>query len=145
MPERTIRRRDNAPIRKRRPATTIPDVLFAVSAAGWAMAATLLVLSFGDSIEGEAGAALARIFAATLAVTGLVFFALGVLLLRDDRGRADHYVVPLLLGAAIGVAEALLITQTAGTLLPLPLFLFVFALRPVRALVTRLVRPRRAH
>ena len=41
-----------------------------------------------------------------LAITGAFLFALGFLLLRDERSRADHFRVPLLVGAAVGAAEA---------------------------------------
>ncbi len=128
------RRRDNAPIRPRRPATTVPDLLFAVAAMAWAMGGTLAVAALIDVevVSGEAGRALALFFAAALAIAGLMVFLLGVVLLRDERNRVDHYRLPLLLGGAIGVVEGLLFLFPAGTLVFLPFVFLVFALRPVR-------------
>lgn len=136
-------RRDNAPVRKRRPATGVPDILFAFAATAWAMAATFLVASFlpGDATAGDAGRALARIFAAALFLSGLFVFLLGVGLLRDDRWQADHYRVPLVVGAVVGVLDAVLFLWPAGNLLFLPFVLIVFALRPVRRQLARWFQP----
>ncbi|MFN0148847.1 MAG: hypothetical protein ACKVT1_20275 [Dehalococcoidia bacterium] len=137
MAEGPARRRVNAPIRPRRPATTVPDLVFALAATGWGMALTLAVGSFaGDAVtEGSAGKVLARFFAAALAVAGLMLFLLGLVLLRDERGDGSHYRVPMLLGGLIGVAEAALIIRPEGTFLFVPLIFLVFALRPVRRAV----------
>lgn len=137
------RRRDNAPIRPRRPATGVPDMVFALATVAWTMALVFLVTSFlpNDVTEGDAGRWLARIFAAALFISGLFLFSLGVGLLRDDRWQADHYVVPMGIGAIIGVLEAVLFLWPAGNLLPFPFILLIFALRPVRRMVSRRLQP----
>ena len=134
MAERPARRRVNAPIRPRRPATTVPDLLFALAAAAATMAVALALASFaGDVVtEGSAGRILARFFAAALALTGAMLFLLGLVLLRDDRADRSHYRFPMLLGGVVGVAEAALVIWPEGTLLFVPMFFLIFALRPVR-------------
>ncbi len=136
---RTVRR-NNAPIRPRKPATSVPDVIFTLAAAGLTMAIIFFVASFtnGDITAGETGKTLARMFAGALALTAGFGWLLGLLLLRDERGRLDHYVVPALLGAAIGALEATLFLIPAAGLLWAPLVLVVFAFRPVRRQVARL-------
>lgn len=136
-------RRDNAPIRKRKPATGVPDVLFAFGAVAWTMAFIFFVASFFDDnvTAGDAGRVLARIFAGALFLAGLFVVLLGVALLREDRGRVDQYVFPICLGMAIGALEAYLFLLPAGEWLWAPLLLMVFALRPVRRILGRWLRP----
>jgi hypothetical protein len=112
----------------------VPDIVFTLAVAAWAMALAIAVASlFGDSFTvGSAGRILARFFAAALGLSGLLLFLLGVVLLRDDRNERDHYRVPVLLGAGIGLAEAVIMLWPNEALLPLPLLFLVFALRPVR-------------
>jgi hypothetical protein len=133
-------RRDSAPIRKRRRATTIPDFLFAVATAAVAMAGVFVVATYvDDSITaGETGAALARLFAAALAVAGCLLFLLGMVLLRDDRGQADHYAAPMAIGILVGVVEAVFLLVPFGAILWLPPLFLLFALRPVRSGLTRM-------
>jgi len=135
------RKRNNAPIRPRKPATGIPDLLFAVATIGWSMAIVFVLSSYLDSnvTTGEAGKLLARVFAGMLGVTGLFFFLLGLVLLRDERNRADHYVVPMVVGFLIGALEAVLFLWPADKLLILPFVLLIFVLRPVRRRISRLV------
>ena len=133
-------RRNNAPIRPPKPATSVPDVIFTLAAAGLTMAVIFFVASFtnGAVTEGEAGQILARMFAGALALTAGFGFLLGILLLRGERRRPDHYVVPALLGAVIGVLEAVLFLIPAAGFLWAPFVLLVFAFRPVRRQVARL-------
>jgi len=140
-------RRNNAPVRPPRPATGVPDLLFAMAATGWTMGAVFTAASFVDSdiTAGEAGVALARLFSGALAVCALFAFLLGLVLLRDDRGRGDHYVTPMTVGALMGTAEAALFLWPADRLLFAPLVLTVFAFRPVRRLVARRLRPARGY
>ena len=132
-------RRDNAPINKRRPATTVPDVLFAIAAMLLTMAAVFLFASFANSNvpAGDAGRYLARIFAGALVVSALFTGALGVALLRDDRQVVDHYTVPISLGVIAGALESYLFLLPAGQWLWAPLLLLVFAVRPLRRFVAR--------
>jgi len=140
-------RRNNAPIRPPRPATSMPDFLFALATAAWTMAVTFFVASFIDDnvTAGDAGRALARLFAVALLLAGLFVFALGFGLLRGERGRADHYVVPLLLGVVIGGAEATLFLWPASNFLFAPFVLLVFVFRPVRRHLSRMVHPAREY
>ncbi|MGH2633705.1 MAG: hypothetical protein ACRDG3_09875 [Tepidiformaceae bacterium] len=133
------RKRNNAPIRPRKPATGVPDLLFAVAAIGWSMAIVFVLSSYldADVTIGEAGKLLARVFAGMLGVTGLFFFLLGLVLLRDERDRLDHYLVPMVLGAFIGALEAILFLWPADKLLILPFLLLIFVLRPIRRRVSR--------
>jgi hypothetical protein len=135
-------RRNNAPVRRpARPATGIPDLLFALAVTGWTMAVVFAVISFADkdATAGDAGSFLARLFAGALAISSLFVFLLGIGLLRDDRWRADHYVVPVLLGLLIGILEATLFLVPAGEFLWAPFLLLIFALRPVRRGLGRLL------
>lgn len=136
------RRRNNAPIRPRRPATIVPDLLFAVSIAAWVMAAIFFVATFTDDSlsAGNAGTDIARLFSGALVVAGLCGFLIAMLLLRDERGNTDHYVFPIGLGAVIGVAEALLFLRPAPSLLFLPFLLLILVFRPFRGMVTGLFR-----
>ena len=85
----------------------MPDLLFAIAAMAGAMAVVFFIASFSDDAvtAGDAGRALARLFAASLAISGALIFLLGFLLLRDERGQADHYVVPAIVGGVAGVME----------------------------------------
>lgn len=134
-------RRNNAPIRPRKPATSVPDVIFTLAAAGATMAVIFFVASFtdGDITEGEAGKVLARLFAAALLITSGFAFLLGLLLLRDERSQRDHFVVPAFLGATIGVLEAVLFLIPAAGLLWAPFLLVILAFRGVRRRLARLL------
>jgi hypothetical protein len=132
-------RRENAPIRRRRPATTVPDVLFGIASMLWTMALVFLIASFANNnvTAGDAGRILARMFAGALIVAGLFVGALGFALLRDDRQQVDHYTIPIALGAIVGAAEAWLFLVPAGKWLPLPPILLLFTLRPLRHAISR--------
>lgn len=119
----------------------MPDVLFALAAAGWAMALLFFLASYinEDVTVGEAGRVLARLFAGALAIASAFTFMLGLVLLRDERGDADHYVVPMVIGTLIGALASLLFLTLHFELLFLPFLLVIFVLRPVR----RRVFPRR--
>ena len=133
-------RRENAPIRRGPKPPSLPDPLFALAATAWGMALVLGIALLGgnSAVVGEAGTTLAQIFTAALGTAGLCLVLLGVTLLGDDRNRADHYVIPISAGLAAGAIEALLVMTTATTLVPLPLLLLTFALRPVRHTLARL-------
>lgn len=135
-------RRNNAPVmgRRRRKTTTVPDLLIALAATGFTMAIVFTIISFGNDnvTAGEAGRILARMFAGALAVAAVLVAVLAVGLLRDERGQADHYVVPILIGLVIGVCEAVVFLLPAGAWLPYPFLLLFFALRPVRRVMARL-------
>lgn len=140
---RNAARRDNAPIRKRKPAPILPDLLFAAGATAWAMALIFVFASFlSDNVTaGDAGRMLARIFAGALFVSGLFVVLLGVALLRDDRGNINHYVVPMSIGTAAGALEAYLFLLPAGEWLWAPPLLLVLALRPIRSGFSRVLHP----
>ena len=127
-------RRNNAPIRPPRPATTVPDVLFACAFTCFTMAVIFFIASFlsDDVVSGSAGKVLARFFAGTLVVTGLLMFALGYGLLRDERRATDHYSFPVGLGVVVGALESFVFLNTIEQLLWAPLLLLVLAIRPVR-------------
>jgi hypothetical protein len=134
-------RRRNAPLRPRRPATGVPDLLFAFGMCLLVMAFVFFAASFTneDLSAGDAGTDLARIFSGTLFISALCAFAMGTLLLRDDRDQLDHYVTPLIVGAAIGGLEATAFLNPSGPLgLLAPFLLFIFVFRPVRRAVSRL-------
>lgn len=131
----TRKRRNNAPVRPPRGATTVPDVAFAIGMALFVMAVTFFAASFLDETlsNGDAGTVLARLFAATLGFSALCAFLLGLLLLRSDRNRLDHYVTPLLLGVTIGALESWMFLKAQPPAFMLaPAALLIFALRPVR-------------
>ena len=127
-------RRNNAPIRPRRAATSVPDVMFALAAAGWAMALLFFLASYvnEDVTVGEAGRVLARMFAGALAIASAFTFMLGLVLLRDERGEADHYIIPMVIGTLMGALASLLFLTLHFELLFLPFLLVIFVLRPVR-------------
>ncbi|MCC7365262.1 MAG: hypothetical protein IT303_12910 [Dehalococcoidia bacterium] len=132
-------RRENAPINRRRPATTVPDVLFGIASMLWTMALVFLIASFvdGNVTAGDAGRVLARMFAGALLIAGLFIGALGFALLRDDRQKVDHYTVPIALGAIAGALEAWLFLVPAGQWLPFPPILLIFTFRPLRHAISR--------
>lgn len=139
------RRRNNAPVRPRRPATTVPDLLFAIAMGLFVMSGVFFIASFTDDnlSNGDAGTQLARIFSGTLFLSSIFIFLLGILLLRDERTRLDHFTVPLVIGAIVGVLEAAMFLNPQSALLLVgPLLLLVFALRPVRAWLAGLVSGR---
>lgn len=133
-------RRDNAPIRKRRPATTVPDFLFSLAAAAWTMAAVFVVASFVDDdvTAGEPGTLLARMFAGALTLSGIFGFLLGLILLRDELRQRDHYVTPMLLGIVMGALVATLFLLPSNTFVLAPFVLLVFVFRPLRKSIARL-------
>jgi len=133
-------RRDNAPIRKRRPATTIPDLLFALASAAWTMSIVFVVASFIDkeTTAGEPGTWLARLFSAALTLSGIFGFLLGLILLRDELRQADHFVTPMIIGAIIGGIEAMLFLWPADGFLLAPFLLLIFVFRPIRRRIARL-------
>ena len=140
------RRRNNAPLRPRRPATTVPDVLFALGMALLTMSVVFFLATFfDDSLStGDVGTTLARAFAGTLAVSAIFAFLLGLLLLRDERDKLDRYRTPLLLGVVIGGLESWLFLDAQPPLFLLaPMLLLVFALRPVRRSLRNALRPGR--
>lgn len=140
-----VTRRNNAPIRPRKPATSVPDLIFTLAFAGWTMAVVFFVASFlNDAVtEGDAGRVLARLFAGALALTSTLAIALGMLLLRDERRARDHYAVPAALGVTMGALEAWLFLLPAASFLLAPLLLLIFAFRGVRRAISRAVSGRR--
>jgi len=139
-------RRNNAPVRPPRPpATTVPDLLLALAVSCWTMGAVFFVASFFNAnvTAGEAGRVLARFFAAALIVTGVFLALLGWGLLRDERARADHYVVPMLVGLIIGGIESAMFLWPAGNFLVAPFLLLIFVFRPVRRHISRMLNPLR--
>ncbi|MEO6397628.1 MAG: hypothetical protein ABIP13_04090 [Tepidiformaceae bacterium] len=124
----------------------MPDLIFTLAFAGWTMTVVFLVASFAsDAVtEGDAGRILARLFAAALALTSFLGFALGLLLLRGERGTRDHYVVPAIVGVLIGVLESVLFLLPAANFLFAPFLLLVFAFRGVRRAISRTVNGRRS-
>ncbi len=141
-PGRVVRR-NNAPIRPPRPATTVPDFLFACAFTCFTMALIFFIASFllnEDVVSGSATKMLARFFAGTLLVAGLFTFALGYGLLRDDRSTADHYTFPIILGIAVGALESIFFLQTVQPLfILLPLLLLILAIRPLRRGISRMI------
>lgn len=146
-PARPGPRRNNAPIRRRKPATSVPDFMFALAATGWTMAAIFVVASFVDSsvTAGEAGVTLARMFSAALAACSLFAFLLGLVLLRGERSTADHYVTPFILGVVMGTLEAIIFLWPEDRLLIAPFVLLIFVFRPVRRMLARQFRPARGY
>lgn len=140
---RMTRRRNNAPVHPPRASSSVPDLLFALAACGWTMAAVLAMATFlrDDLAGGSAGTELARLFAGTLALSG-TFAGLVAMLLLGPQHRADHVAVPALIGGALGLLEALLFLDAAPVLLlAAPCAVLVFTWRPLRRLIARTVAP----
>jgi hypothetical protein len=135
-------RRNNAPIRQRKPATSMPDLLFALALAGWTMAVVFFVASFlNDTVtSNEAGKELARLFAGALSITSLFAFLLGIVLVRDERNQADHYLTPFAIGIAIGALESMIFLVPADTFLLAPFLLLIFVFRPIRRRISTSLR-----
>ncbi|MCA9830531.1 MAG: hypothetical protein R3B97_11915 [Dehalococcoidia bacterium] len=116
----------------------MPDLLIATACAAVVMAVVLGVSTMlGDRIVfGDTGRALARLFAGSLAVAGLLLFLIALVLLRDERSHADHYRGPGIIGGAVGAAEAGLFLAESGRYLWIPPVCLLFALRPLRRLIT---------
>jgi hypothetical protein len=130
----TRTRRNNAPVRSRRPATSVPDLLFALATVGWTMAFVFVVASFADDnvTVGEAGKVLARLFAGALAVASGFTFLLGLVLLRNDRHQPDHFLAPMGIGILTGLLASVLFLTLQFRLLFLPFLLLVLVVRPIR-------------
>jgi len=141
-------RRNNAPVRppKIREGGTIPDVLFCVASGAFVLALILLVSTFTNEnvAAGHEGTQLAQLFSAALIAAAVFLGLVGMLLLHGTRTRADHYSTPILLGVIAGAIEAVLVIEPAGWWIAAPLVVIVFALRPVRRLFGRMLRPRTA-
>lgn len=135
-----IVRRNNAPIRPPRPATTVPDVLFACAFTCFTMAVIFFIASFlsEDVVSGSAGRVLARFFAGTLVVSGSLMFLLGYGLLREERRAVNHYSFPIVLGVVVGALESAVFLQTLEQFLFAPLLLLILAIRPLRNRIARL-------
>jgi hypothetical protein len=112
----------------------VPDFLFACAFTCFTMTLIFFGASFlsEDVVSGSAGRVLARFFAGTLLLAGTFMFALGYGLLRDDRGMADHYTFPIILGIAVGLFESIFFLKTVEQLLFVPLLFLVLAIRPIR-------------
>ena len=109
------------------------------------MSVAFFIASFTDDnlSNGDAGTQLARIFAGTLLMSAMFIFILGILLLRDERNRLDHFIVPLAVGALVGGLEAAMFLNPKSALLLLaPLLLLILALRPVRGWIAGYVTGR---
>lgn len=118
----------------------MPDVLFCLASGVLVIAAILMAttLTNEDAMAGHVGRDLAQLFSAALAGAGIFLFLVGLLLLRDGRGRLDHYSTPILLGVIGGAIESVLVLRPAGWWIAAPLFVLVLALRPVRRLLARI-------
>lgn len=134
MPTPTSRR-NNAPVNPPRQPSLVPEPLICIAIALGVMGVIFLSFSFlGIFAEGDAGKTLARLFAGSLFLSGLLLFLLGFGLLADRRGDNRYYVVPTILGTLIGsAASALFVAGTGGYVL-LPFAFSILALRPFRAM-----------
>jgi hypothetical protein len=114
------------------------------ASAVWAMSLTLAIMSlFNDLTPGGAGQTLARLFAATLALSGFFLMGLAIALMRDERHDSVHYVIPSIAGVLAGLLETALILNTAGYWLLLPFLLVAFVVPPVRNVIEPRRRSRR--
>ncbi|GIW12593.1 MAG: hypothetical protein KatS3mg062_0032 [Tepidiforma sp.] len=113
------------------------DFSFAGASTALVMAGIFGLASFtGPGFAGgDAGADLARLFAASLAIASVCAMLIGALLVQGAPDAADHVLAPVALGAAIGVFEALLLLTSRIALLPLPLALLLFVPLPVRRIL----------
>ncbi len=109
------------------------------------MAAVFLAASFTNAnvTANDAGEVLARVFAGLLVLSGGFVALIGVLLLRDDRHRADHYITPSIVGMVVGAVDSLLFLWPIASFLWAPFALLVFSLRPVRRLISDMLQPTR--
>jgi hypothetical protein len=120
--------------------------MFALGSATLTMAVVFFVASFvhEDLSNGDAGTQLARIFAATLTLSSVFLFLLGMLLLRADRNRLELYLLPLAVGLVIGLLESWMFLEPQSPLLLLaPLFLLFLLLRPIRRALASMFRGKR--
>ncbi len=132
MPTPTSRR-NNAPVQPPRMPSLVPEPLICIAIALGVMGVIFLVFSFtGVFAEGDVGKTLARLFAGSLFLSGLLIFLLGFGLLADKRGDNHYYVVPTILGVVIGIVAASLFVINVGEYVLAPFALAVFALRPFR-------------
>lgn len=141
---RAAPRRNNAPVRPYRAprGSGLGDLFIAGGVTALSMALVLVAGSFMDNVvAGEAGTTLAQIFGGLLGLGGILLVLAGVAALGEERGQADHYAVPIMAGMAAGTFTTLFILSASpGTVMLLPLLLLIFALRPVRAGISSLLR-----
>jgi hypothetical protein len=121
----------------------VPDFLVAVVFAAWTMSGIFFVASFSeDNITStEAGPVIARAFATLLGLSGLFVGMVALLLLRDERRMAEHYITPGIVGLLTGSLEGLVFLWPASGVLWAPFVLLIFALRPVRRVISGMLRP----
>ena len=132
----TSSRRNNAPVNSPRSASLLPDPLICIAIALGVMGLVFFAVSFvGDNNSGETGETLARLFAGSLFISGLLLFLLGFGLLYDERGERSHYAIPMLLGSIIGGLSSALFVAGAGSIVAAPFALAILALRPLRQLL----------
>ncbi len=132
----TSSRRNNAPVNSPRSASLLPDPLICIAIALGVMGLVFFAVSFvGDNNSGETGETLARLFAGSLFISGLLLFLLGFGLLYDERGERSHYAIPMLLGSIIGGLSSALFITGAGSVVAAPFALAILALRPLRLLL----------
>ncbi len=106
------------------------------------MGVIFLAISFLVHTSG-AEADLARLFAASLLLTGFFLFALGFSLLGDDRDTLAHYIYPALVGAVIGGLEAIAFLAPLLLAIPLPFLLLIVLFGPIRRRLERMATPGR--
>jgi hypothetical protein len=139
---RIVRRRDNAPIRRRQKHIPwLPDPLFAISLTLFTLASVLFWATFmGDGvIVGDAGRDLARLLAGLTGAAAVLTLLMAIMLVIPDRSRSDHYVVPFIVGMSVGAAVALLLLSDAGKTAMLPFPFLLLSLRPIRRLISSLL------
>lgn len=126
--------RVSAPVRRQRPAGSVPDILMVLAFLGWTVAAVFLAASFaGDRVtSGDAGSTLAQMFAGALAFAALLVFLLGMLLLGESRGLGVRIGYAAALGVIAGILEASLFLESASFWMAIPFALPLLAVRPSR-------------
>ncbi len=118
----------------------MPDLFIALALCALTMGATFLAVSFVVPASG-AEADLARLFAASLLLTGLFTFALGFSLLGDDRETMAHYLYPTVVGVVIGGLEAVAFLVPLLLAIPLPFLLLIVLFGPIRRRLERMATP----
>lgn len=141
---RTIqkRRRNNAPVRPYRHASTGSDVVLALAFCALTMGIVFLSVSFFDH-SARAEAELARLFALSLVLTGLFLLAISFGLSPASRTDLAPCVYPALVGVVIGGLDAILFLAPVILAIPLPFLLLIVLIDPIRRRLERMATPGR--
>jgi len=135
-------RRNNAPVRPYRRPSPVADVLVALAFSAITMAVVFFVVSTLDH-SGAAERELARLFAASLLLTGIFLAAIGLGIRDRERTTLDYFIYACFVGLFVGILDAFAFLSGQLWAIPLPLIVLVALFDPFRRRIERMAAPGR--